>query len=189
MSQPGWRVCHERRVVVALGVFTSDSEAEGLPDVVHDALDVGTQLAARHVEPHGLVAAGDVEADSGRGDPGLGRDDAADRDAVAEVAVGHEGETVGGAGALLGLFESVGFVRAEDGDGVDVLHCVVFLSGGIPLWLRDCSEAGPPPSEEDDNLKMGRAGVGLVLSRKSLEEQKKKPGLSPRLVIVHSDGF
>jgi len=49
----------------------------------------------------------------------------------------EQNETAGGAVALLGLFEDVGFVGAEDGDGVDVLH------GGSFLEVSDgCVEMG-----------------------------------------------
>jgi len=116
------------RVRVVLGVAPADAEGERVPDVVHDAVDVLANLGGGDVETHGLVAAGDVEADGGGRDAGLGRDDAADRDAVAEMSVGHEGEVVGGAGADARLFEGVGFVVAPDGDFVDVLHWVV------PFW-------------------------------------------------------
>src|ERR1700733_5580507 len=34
----------------------------------------------------------------------------------------EQDETVGGAGTLAGLFEGIGFLFSEDGDGVDVLH-------------------------------------------------------------------
>ena len=81
------------------------------------------------LEPHSFVTAGDIEADGGRRDAGLGRDDAADRHAIAEMAIGHQGEVVGRASAEPRLFERVGFVFSEYRNVVGNLHSYFFLSG------------------------------------------------------------
>ena len=122
------RVGDEGRVGVVLAVLAPDAEAERVPDVIHHAVDVRAEFATRHVEAHGLVAAGDVEPDGGGADAGLGCDDAADGHAVAEVAVGHEREAIRGLCADARLLKGVGFVFSEDGNVVDDLHCDSFLA-------------------------------------------------------------
>ncbi len=122
MFQPSCVVGDEGRVVVALGVLAADSEGERVPDIVHDAGDVGAHFVAGDVETHGLVAAGDVEADGGGADAVFRGDDSADGHAVAEVAVGHQGDVIGRAGADACLLERVFFVCSPDGNVVDVLH-------------------------------------------------------------------
>ncbi len=92
-------------------------------------VDAGAQLGCGEVQAHGLVAAGDVEADGGGADAAFGGDDAADGHAVAEMSVGHEGEVVRGAGADPRLLQSVLFVRTPDGDVVDL--CIIAM---VPFW-------------------------------------------------------
>jgi hypothetical protein len=90
LSRPAFvRVGDERRIGVVLRVAPADAEGERVPDVIHDLVDVLANLGGGDVETHGLVAAGDVEADGGGRDARLGRDDAADGHAVAEMSVGH----------------------------------------------------------------------------------------------------
>src|SRR5439155_14318784 len=105
-------IVDEGRVIVTLRIFAAHAERGRVPDVVHDAAGVGAYFRRWDVETHGLVAAGDIEADGGGADAVLRGDDATDGNAVAEVTVGHERHVIGGAGAELCLLERVLFVSS-----------------------------------------------------------------------------
>ena len=134
--------------------------------------DAGAQLGCGEVQAHGLVAAGDVEADGGGADAAFGGDDAADGHAVAEMSVGHEGQVVRGAGADPRLLQSVLLVRTPDGDVVDpVHHCDgSFLALSCPLL----------PSR-GEGVALG-PGLGCPFGEVRVLQQKKEPRLSPGLV-------
>ena len=66
--QPSWASLMKGESSLRSRVLAADSEGERVPDVVHDANDVLANLCAGDVETHGLVAAGDVEADGGGAD-------------------------------------------------------------------------------------------------------------------------
>jgi hypothetical protein len=93
-----------------------------LPDIVHDARDVGAKFGAGHIEADGFVAAGDVKADAGRRDGVFVSDDTADGDGITFVVVGHEGNFVRGEGAGFDLRDGAGIGGAPDGNVVDELH-------------------------------------------------------------------
>lgn len=88
----------------------------------------GTKLAAGHVEPHGLVAARDVEADRRGTDARLRSNDAADRHAIAEMTVRHQRKVVRHARTHARLIQRVGLVFSKDGYVVDDLHVLIEIS-------------------------------------------------------------
>src|SRR5262249_18516001 len=116
------RIAFEQRMVDTFVVAAADAEADGAPDIVHDALDGFAKLFAGHVNADGFVAAGDVIADAGGADGVLVGDDAADGHSVALVVVGHEGDSVGGAGAGLNLRNRAFVGLAPNWNAVDELH-------------------------------------------------------------------
>ena len=90
-------------------------------------------LMPRDIETHGLVAAGDVEANRGRADAALAGDDSADGHAIAKVAVGHQRKIVSAAGADLACSSVLASWSPHTGMFVDVLHGIdSFLAVG---WL------------------------------------------------------
>ena len=96
LSVPAFvRIVDEGRIIVTLRILPADAKRERIPDVVHDARDIGANFRARDVETHGLVAAGNIKADSSRADAILRSDDAANRNAIAKMTVGHKRHVIG----------------------------------------------------------------------------------------------
>jgi hypothetical protein len=87
----------EQGMIYPFVVLAANTEADNRPHVVHDSGDARTQLHAGHIKTHGLVAAADVVANTGRADRILVCHHSADRHTVADMVVGHECDLVGGA--------------------------------------------------------------------------------------------
>ena len=75
----------DRRVVGA-----ADAERNGAGNVLDDGAHIVTHLRGGHVEPHGHVAACDIEPDAADADLILVSDDAADRLRITEMPVSHQ---------------------------------------------------------------------------------------------------
>ena len=105
----------EQRVLGPLGVAAADPERDHPAHVGQDGGHTMGDGGERRVQPHGHVAAADVEADAGDADLALVGDHAADRLRVAEVTVGadHAGHHVADAHAVAHLAQRRCVVGAE----------------------------------------------------------------------------
>jgi hypothetical protein len=117
--EPGVPDLLDHRVVARAPVVAPDAERDPPEDLVHDPRQVVLDVGEGQVGARGLVAAGNVEADSGRGDVAAVGDHAADRHGVAEVAVGaeHALRALLGRDAVLELRDRCRVVLSEDPDG------------------------------------------------------------------------
>src|SRR5262249_52321507 len=166
----------EQCVLDTLVVAAAEPERDGLRDVLDDRSNAIGYGRKRHVEPHGHVAATDIEANAGDADLLLVSDYAADRLGIAEMSIGADdaGDGVADAHAIAHLrqrrlvmltehreravlkFGPLRLQRSDTGRGRRGLLQQMFLPGRIAIGA---------PSRHRAHARPFAAAVGIDPSR------------------------